>query len=115
MRGIFKRWLLWVGMASVPLARRVTAIKLILIVIALLAGWGCAFQLWRYPARLRAVLPPEQYHMLGFSDDGESFFTAAGSDEHSDYRVWDARTDRVLFSLDDKITEIYNQGRTLTA
>ena len=108
MRGIFKRWLLWVGMASVPLARRVTAIKLILIVIALLAGWGCAFQLWRYPARLRSVLEPGDYHLSGFSDDGERFLATERRDERSHFRIWDVRTGRALFSLEDSPTEIEN-------
>ena len=86
--------------------RRTTAMKLLLILIALLAAWGSAFQLWRYPARLRAVLRPGDYHVLGFSEDGESFLTAETRDERATFRVWDVRTGQILFSLDDKRTEI---------
>jgi len=100
---------------------RSKASKVLLIVVAMLLGWGSAIQLARYPARLRGSLGIRHYINMEYAPDGKTLATAEQGENSPDaIRVWDVKTCRERLILNTTAGDIQGirfspDGRYLAA
>src|SRR5437016_3994251 len=68
--------------------RRSTAAKLLVVVLALLAGLASSFKLLRRPSRLRGDLEDRDYTLVRFSPDGKTLITVERPPHDCRIRLW---------------------------
>src|SRR5438132_1244777 len=88
--------------------RRSKAADSLLMLVAVLIGLGSAYQLARYPARLRATFGNSDLHLLQFSPDGSIVATADGYESpRTTVRLWNAATGDEQAALTTDLCPIY--------